>query len=231
MHSIPQERKDRGRILTILAAVLLAIAGMLLVANTVGCTGGASSDETQTASAEADAPEDLTVPAGTVITVEFVDGLSSETSLAGDRFTARLVDSVWVEDREAVRPGDVIVGTVVEAVPTKKIGGKASLNLSFDALRRSGEDIALSASFVQEGAKQTGKDAATIGGSTAGGALLGRIIGHKQGDEADGTAIGAIVGAAVGTAIAATNEGDPVELPSGVVLDIQLERALIVPGS
>lgn len=213
------------------ASAVLILAGLAL-----GCaSGGVADDQVDDSTPVADevvpvAVREVTVPAGTVLTVEFLDSLSSETEVAGNTFTARVVEPVLVGGEVAIAAGDEVLGTVIDAVPVKKIGGQASLNLDFNTLRlASGEEVALAAGFVHDGKKQAGKDAATIGGATAGGALLGRIIGHRNGEEADGTAIGAVVGAAVGTAIAASNEGDPVEIPSGTVVAIRSESALTVP--
>jgi hypothetical protein len=217
------------------AWVALALAAVVVV----GCAGGDQESETTpllVAETAADSgsvqAETRIVPAGTMLAVEFLDGVSSETSTAGDRFRARVVDDVSVDGRVAIAAGDEVVGSVLEAVPSKKIGGKATLRLAFESLETStGDSIPVSATFVEEGRKQAGKDAATIGGATAGGALLGRIIGHQKDEDARGTTIGAVVGAAVGTAIAATNEGDPVSIASGTVVGIRLDGPAEVPVS
>lgn len=215
----------------------VAIAALALGLSMFGCTGGgpasdAASDTSTAPASTAAAPVERTVPAGTALTVEFMDSVSSETAQVGDTFAVRVLDPVQIDGVEAVESGDLVIGTVVSAVPTKKIGGKASLELSFDTLRRSsGDDVAVAAYLVEEGKKQTKKDAATIGGITAGGAILGRIIGHQDGKRDDGTKVGAVVGAAVGTAIAATNETDPVEIPSGTVVILRLDAPLTVSVS
>lgn len=173
--------------------------------------------------------ETLTVPAGTVLSVVFDSEISSETSLAGDPFSVRVVAPVSIDGRTAIAEGDTISGEVLEAVSTKKIGGTARLDLEFNELRTaSGAAYPVSAVFLAEGKKQTKKDAATIGGAAAGGALLGRIIGHQKDKDTEGTAIGAVVGAAVGTAIAATNETDPVTFVPGTVVDIRLDESVII---
>lgn len=165
-----------------------------------------------------------TVPAGTVIAITFLDGLSSKTNVAGDTFQARVTDDVVIDGIPVIPAGSVVVGTVTEAVSLKKIGGRAKLALDFDRLELpSGRTALISAAFAQEGKSETKKDAATIGGAAAGGALLGRLI--KKDDKDKGTLIGAVVGAAAGTAIAAKTEGEEVEIPVGVVLDIALNES------
>jgi hypothetical protein len=168
----------------------------------------------------------LTVPAATQIEVEFTTQVSSETSHPGDSFSARLTKDVMIENRVAVPAGAELTGTVTEAVATKKIGGQARLALAFETLSlASGQSTALAATLITEGKKQTTKDAATIGGSTAGGALLGRVL---AGDKQKGTAIGAVVGAAAGTTIAATNKADPVTFAEGTIVPVTLQQPIVV---
>lgn len=213
---------------------LALVSGLALLG--CGTSGSGDAAATDAASATGTTTEEprheattVTVPSDTIVTIEFVDTVSSDTSAAGDRFSTRVVEPVSIDGRPVIRAGDEIVGEVVATVPSKKIGGKASLELEFQTLRLStGEEVPISAVFIEEGEKQTRKDATTIGGATAGGAVLGRIIGHQSDEDARGTSIGALVGAAVGTAIAAKNENDPVVLPEGTVLDLRLDAPVEV---
>jgi hypothetical protein len=155
--------------------------------------------------------------------------VSSDTSQPGDTFTARLVEPVRVAGDVVIGTGTTVHGNVVEAIPAKKVGGRAKLNLQFTSLTLpSGKQAPIVASFYEQGKSQVKKDAATIGGAAGGGAVLGRIIGHQNDKDTEGTAIGAVVGAAVGTAIAATNQAQQVTIPSGTTIDIQLDTAVKV---
>ncbi len=172
----------------------------------------------------------VTVPASTALNVEFVDGVSSETSVIGDPVSVRLVEDVTTDGWQALPAGSVLTGTVTDAVPTKKIGGKARLSLAFDRIELpSGESVEIQASLVEEGKSQAGKDAATIGGATAGGAILGRVIENDK--KGKGTAIGAVVGAAVGTAVAATNKTQPVSFEPGATVSLTLADSVRVSVS
>jgi hypothetical protein len=163
-----------------------------------------------------------TVAAGTNLEVEMLDGVSSKASLAGDTFRARVTTDVVVDGVTVIPAGAAVTGSVVEAQSLRKIGGQAKLVISFDRLDLpSGGSATLSATLAQEGKSETGKDAATIGGSAAAGALLGRVIG-KKGDKSKATAIGAIVGAAAGTAVAAKTEGQEIDVPAGTMLSVPL---------
>lgn len=125
--------------------------------------------------------ETTTVPAGTVLSVQFDETVSSATSHPAERFTARVVEPVLVNGEVVIDPGSTVTGSVVEAVRGKKIGGRSRLNLRFSSLELpSGEQSAISASFYEQGKSQAKKDGATIGGATAGGAILAGSSGTRR---------------------------------------------------
>ena len=107
------------------------------------------------------------------------------------------------------------------------MGGQARLALKFtDLVLPSGKTVPIDASFVQEGRNETRRDAATIGGVAAGGAVLGRILG--QGNRSRGGVLGAIIGAAAGTAIASKTPGEEVIIPEGSVVGLRLDDSVRV---
>ena len=133
-----------------------------------------------------------------------------------------------MQDNIAVIPaGSVVSGTVTQAKSLKKIGGRARVDVEFNTLElTSGRTAAIHSTFFERGKSETKKDAATIGGATAGGALLGRLI--KDDDKSKGTLIGAVVGAAAGTAIAAKTDGEEVVITSGTRVSIELLEQVTV---
>ncbi len=173
-------------------------------------------------------PRYANVPAGTGLEIEFLDGVSSAVSSPGDRFAARVTHDVVVGGEVAIPAGSKIRGTVTEAVSLKKIGGRARLGLDFSELvLPAGGSAPIAANFATVGKNETGRDAATIGGSAAGGAVLGRATASKK-DRDRNTVLGAIVGAAIGTAVASRTEGQEVSIPAGTVLDIVLDSPVEV---
>lgn len=192
-------------------------------------------DTEEIAEAPAPAPEEperepvrpvttvATVPSGTVMRVEFLESLSSQTSEPGDIFRARVASDVTAEGGQVVIPaGSEVVGVVGEAVPLRKVGGQAKLTLRFtDLVLPSGSTVPIHASFVGEGRSETRKDAATIGGAAAGGAILGRVL--SKGNRSRGAVIGAIIGAAAGTAIASRTPGEEVTIDRGTSVDLRLD--------
>jgi type IV secretory pathway VirB10-like protein len=169
----------------------------------------------------------VTLPAGTQLDVELTRTLASNTSRAGDAFRVRIDRDVIEEGVVAIPAGSEVLGEVTEAVPLRKVGGQARLGLRFtDLVLPSGKTVPIDASFVQSGRSETGRDAATIGGAAAGGAILGRIL--NKGNRSKGSVLGAIIGAAAGTAIASKTPGEEVVLPQGSVVTLKLDRSIEV---
>jgi hypothetical protein len=168
-----------------------------------------------------------TIAAGSEVEVVLLDGVSSKTSKVGDPLRARVSKAVFVDGLAVLPVGAIVSGAITEAVPLNKIGGTASLGLRFDWLEiAGGPKSAIAAGLSQKGKSENGKDAGTIAGATAGGALLGRLL--SKNDKTKGTIIGAVVGAAAGTGIAAATKGQEVDLPSGTPLALHLEQPLTV---
>lgn len=170
-------------------------------------------------------PEPATVPAGTVLEVEFLDSVSSQTSRPGDSFRTRVASDIREDGRVVIPRGSEIVGEVTEATPLRKVGGRAKLSLKFtDLVLPSGQSLPIEASFVEQGRSETGRDAATIGGGAAGGAILGRILNRK--DRSKGAIIGAVIGAAAGAVIASRTPGEEVAIPEGTMVNVELNDSV-----
>lgn len=166
-------------------------------------------------------PVEVVVPAGTTLDIEFERPIASNTVAAGSVFGTRLTNDVLVGDVVAIPAGTEVHGTVTEAVPAKKIGGQARLTLAFDHLKlAAGATVPIAATFAFAAKSQTGKDAATIGGAAAGGAVLGNVLDRRN--RTKGTVLGAILGGAIGTAIAANTPGEEVVIAAGSILKIRL---------
>jgi hypothetical protein len=158
------------------------------------------------------------VPEGTELTIEVLQDLSSGTSVPGQTFRARLAGDVLVDGRRVIPAGALVDGTVVDAVAAKKIGGKPRLTLGFERIAlATGRGVAIDASVVEMGKSTTGKDAATIGGATAAGA----VVGHQVDDD-KGKVIGAIVGGAIGAAVA-SRRGEELEIAAGTTVVARLD--------
>ena len=103
---------------------------------------------------------------------------------------------------------------------------RALLRLEFTSLETPGGVTPIQAAWLATGKSETKKDAAIIGGSAAGGALLGRAL--DRDDEAKGTLVGGLIGGAAGTAVAAGTKGEEINLPSGTRLTVHLQGPVAV---
>lgn len=168
------------------------------------------------------APKPLIVPAGTRLSAELVTPVSTKTARKGDRIEARVVSDVMVDGKRAIPTGTIMSGTVTERVSgSKEIGSTPKIAIAFDTLAPDADHaVSMSASLVQTGKSEGGKDTAKI----AGGAVAGAVIGHQV-DSDKGAVIGGLLGAAAGTA-AAKNTGNEVDLPAGTVISVTLDNAV-----
>ncbi len=169
-------------------------------------------------------PVHVSVPAGTALEVEILDPLSSQTTQPGTAFRARVAKSVVIDGVEAIPAGAAVSGHVTEVHKLAKIGGQAKLTLVLESVDLQQGPTPIHAPMAMAGKKETGKDAATIGGAAAGGALLGQLLGHDK----KATAIGAVVGAAAGTAVAAKTKGETIEVAAGAVVSVPLDQPVAV---
>jgi len=168
------------------------------------------------------APKPLIVPAGTRLSAEMVTPVSTKTTRKGDRVEARVVSDVMVDGKRAIPTGTILSGTVTERVSgSNEIGATPKIAIAFDTLAPDADHaVSMSASLVQTGKSEGGKDTAKI----AGGAVAGAVIGHQVSSD-KGAVIGGLLGAAAGTA-AAKNTGNEVELPAGTVVSVTLDNAV-----
>jgi hypothetical protein len=168
----------------------------------------------------------VTVPEGTTLEVKLDSPLNSASNHAGDSFTAELIEPVMVDGHVAIPAGSTLHGTVSAVTPAKRGAGKASMTLEFTRLDMpGGQSRDITASLSQQTASKKKRNAAIIGGGAAGGALLGRIIGK----DTKGAVVGSIVGGAIGTGVVMSKEGEQVNLPSGMLLDVHLDQSIQVP--
>src|SRR2546430_12525133 len=167
----------------------------------IGCSKPPASDETSDNNA---APKtsswfgkkEVTVPAGTVITVRLANAVASKLSNAGDQFSASVATPVEVDGKVVVPSGAEASGKVLQAVSQGHFKGAAVLKLALNSVTISGDTYDVKTIAVSRYQKGKGKrTAAMIGGGAGGGALLGGLMGGGK-----GALIGAAVGAGAGTA-------------------------------
>jgi hypothetical protein len=175
---------------------------------------------------EARAPEppkfhEVTVPAETVLTVKLSTPIGSDTSKAEDAVRGSLTKPLVVAGATAVPAGAEIVGSVLDAKPSGRVKGRASIAFRFSRLIVGSETHQIhTAQIAREAAADTKGDLTkgAIGGGV--GAVVGGLVGGGK-----GAAIGAGAGGA--GAVLAT-KGKEVRLPAGAVVSTRLEQPLAV---
>ena len=178
---------------------------------------------------------EITVPEGTEFKLQLHTTINSESSKAGDRVMATLLDPVAVEDRDVLQKGLRVDGHVGEVKPAGHRGKGGYLTISFDTVElASGEKLALMGSLTEVFSSEGGGNP-TVGPE---GELKGRGASRKEqlailgGSAAAGAAGGLATGiaAAAGGAVAAyiIPRGKQATLKAGSLVGMRLDNDLII---
>jgi len=166
----------------------------------------------------------VTLPAGTVVTVRLASAVGSKLSTNGYHFSATIARPVEVDGKVVLPAGAEALGKVLEAVPQGRFKGAAVLRLVLESVTVKNESYDVKTSSVSRYLKGKGKRTATmIGGGAGGGALIGGLAGGGK-----GALIGAAVGAGAGTAGAAYTGNKEIVLPAESTLSFKLAEPLTV---
>jgi hypothetical protein len=189
-------------------------------------TAGRAESAPAVAPSPAPAAREITIPAGTPLTVILDTPVGSDTSRVEERVNAHLARPVIVAGQTALAEGSRVGGVVTDAKRSAKVKGRAHVALRFDSLTPSGSDerYTIHTSAVGRTAPGTKKkDALEIGAPAAGGALIGAIVGGKK-----GAAIGGAVGGGAGTAVVLSTRGKEVHLAKGATITLRLTQPVTV---
>ena len=169
-------------------------------------------------------PRTFTLPAGTLITVRTSQELSSAQNHPGDSFSADLTQPLVVGGWVVARRGQTVLGRV-EKVEKGGLGkGKSKLAVELTrSVLVDGQQFSIQSQLI-EGTTPTShaRDAATVGTTTA----LGAIIGVASEGGGEGAGIGAAVGATAGIAGVLIAHGRPTEIPAESLLTFQMQQPL-----
>jgi hypothetical protein len=167
---------------------------------------------------------ELTVPAGTALTVVLDSSVSSNGSSLEDTVRGHLASSVRIDGIRALPAGSKLVGTVTEAKASGKVKGLARVAFRFDRITAHGEThSARTSAYAREAKSTKGKDAKKIGIGAGAGAIVGGIIGGGK-----GAAIGAGVGGGAGTGAVLATKGEEVAVAAGSQVRVTLQETVRV---
>jgi hypothetical protein len=202
-------------------------SGQVAVDNTSAPT--TSTDPPATPSATVTAPQtaSIAIPRNTILALELLTPVSTDTSQRGDPLQARVIEP-------AQYAGYVVEGRISQLKRPGKVKGVAQLQLSFEQIRSpdnrsaslraelievvpmGGDDSEIDSEGGIKGRDSTKDDAAKVGAASGIGAIIGAIAGGGK-----GAAIGAIIGGGVGTAGVMTQRGKDIRLERGQHLKIR----------
>ena len=169
-------------------------------------------------------PVEVTLPAGTSISVHLDSDLSSKTSKPNQGFTATIADSVRVKGTTVIARGARAEGVVVDAKNQGKIKGEGVLSVRLTRVRTKWGSYQVSTAALDNEEKGKGKRTAVAAGGGAGlGAIIGGIAGGGK-----GAAIGALAGGGAGTAGAAFTGNKEIKLPAETLLTFQTTEPVTI---
>jgi hypothetical protein len=174
------------------------------------------------------APEQVTVPSGTVLAVRLTESVNSALNQRGNTFLASLASPIMVGDRIVIPAEAAIQGKIVDVRNGGRFNGRSALVLKVTRLAYNGRTYELrSSQYSKQGASRNTRAAAAIGGGAGLGAIIGVILGGEK-----GAAIGAVIGAGAGTGVQAMSKAAQVQLPAKSTLNFRLETPLtVIPSS
>jgi hypothetical protein len=167
----------------------------------------------------------VTIPAGTRISVRTIDAIDSTKSHPGDRFQASLEGSLVVDGNVVAAKGADIYGRLAESKKSGTFTGKSELQLELTGIVVNGQTVPLVTGDYELKGKSRGASTAK---RTIGGAAVGTIIGAIAGG-GKGAGIGAAVGGGAGAESEIITKGDQVKVPSETLLDFTLQQDVTIP--
>jgi Ca-activated chloride channel homolog len=217
------------------------LGGVVLTA--LACMAGLAAQSTKPGTPQAAAPSSssrvLSVPTGKDLVLELKDPINTRSTRKGDHVSLTNTVDVLVHGRLAVPRGSTVHATVAESKRAGRLWGKAKVRLDFDGVvLPDGTTLPLSAVLSRAGwwgSKETidqtvkgegGKahDVYRVGQGAGQGAIFGVIFGGGK-----GAAQGAVAGAAVTGLSVLLQRGPDLDLPPGMMFEIELSKPLDVP--
>ncbi len=165
------------------------------------------------------ARREVGLPAGTEISVQLEERLSSKTARREDPVTASVFQPVRADGALVLPAGTRVRGVVVDAEPAQRPSKGGRLEIRFDRLDLGSERVDFRGRVVSIG---QGGDGGKTAGKAGLGAVLGGVLGSILGG-GKGAVVGVILG---GTGAVVGTKGGEVDLPAGTILTVRLEEPL-----
>jgi hypothetical protein len=156
----------------------------------------------------------VTLPAGTLLLVRMMDGVSSRNA-PGANFTTKLEYDLVANGVIVARAGTVIYGKVQSSSQARRARGRSTLDIRLVQMVPRGSPVPISTSSYKEAGEASIKKVARA-------AAVGAVIGNNTGDGDQGE------GAAIGAGIAMLKPGQTLTIAPGTILEFTLQQPVTV---
>jgi type II secretory pathway pseudopilin PulG len=171
------------------------------------------------------APVNVSIPAGTTLTIRIDQRISVKASRAGDTFTGEFVDPVLAGDNSVLVPKGALVGGVVDVSHRRgHFRGRSLLELRLTSLTMNGTQYPLTTRDLARSKRGKGRRST---GLIAGGSGLGMLVGGMA-TGGVGLVVGGLVGGGAGTAVAGLTGNRDIEIPAESIVIFKLADDLVV---
>jgi hypothetical protein len=170
-------------------------------------------------------PPQVTVPAGTFVTIRVNQPLSSDRNQEGDFFSGTLVQPLVVDGIVLAQRGQTVTGRVTEAVKAGRAQGTSRLGIQLTSISLAdGTQANVHSQMVtRNGSTDVGRDVGAVATTTAVGAAIGAAA-----DWGRGAAIGAGAGAAAGVIGVLLTRGHPTEIYPETAMTFRIDNPIQV---
>jgi len=202
------------------------------------CTSLGFSQTGATGANESGPAKTLTVPAGQKLLMQLKSGINTKSAKPGDGVYLETSFPVSIDNTMAIPPGTYVQGVIDNVKRSGRIKGRAEVLFHFTTLifpngytvsvpgsvndvpgADNGRVINKEGSVQADGTK--GKDAGTIAGPAAEGAIIGALARGGK-----GALIGSGIGGAAGLAEVLFTRGNEINYPAGTAVEMVLQRPI-----
>lgn len=170
-------------------------------------------------------PPELTIKAGTYVTVRLNEVLSSDHSMVGDAFTATLTKPIVVDGVVVAQGGQYVTGRVTEAKKAGRVSGTSRLGMQLIELPVvDGQQLPIQSELLtRNGTTSIGRDAGAVAATTGVGAAIGAGVNGGV-----GAGVGAGAGLVVGLAGVLLTRGHPTVVYPETVLTFRVNQDITI---
>lgn len=167
---------------------------------------------------------EVTLPAGTALSLKMTSAVASDSSTVEEPVHAELREPVKINGETVLPAGAEVAGVVTDVRRSGRVKGRALVAYRFTSVRAHGETYQIKTASISDEARATkGKDARNVAIGAGVGAALGAVLGGGG-----GAAKGAAIGGAGGVGYDLATRGEEVHIGPGAPVTAHLTAPLTV---